>query len=81
MATLTLVMGARGSIGKHVLDELIARGVPVRASARRPQPGQFPAGVDVHAADLTEPESLAPAFDGVHQVFLYANHQGVEAVV
>ena len=77
----TLVMGARGSVGKHVLGELIARGVPVRASARRPEPGQFPAGVDVYAADLTEPAGLAPAFAGVEQVFLYANHQGVHDVV
>ncbi|MEV6637526.1 NAD(P)H-binding protein [Actinoplanes sp. NPDC051470] len=77
----TLVMGARGSVGRHVLDELIARGVAVRASARRPEPGQFPEGVDVYAADLTDPASLAPAFDGVEQVFLYANHQGVQDVV
>lgn len=77
----TLVMGARGSVGKHVLAELIARGVPVRASARRPEPGQFPDGVDVYAADLTDPAGLTPAFDGVEQVFLYANHQGVRDVV
>ena len=77
----TLVMGARGSVGKHVLDELVSRGIPLRASARRPQPGQFPDGVDVYAADLTDPASLAPAFDGVERVFLYANHQGVADVV
>ena len=77
----TLVVGARGSVGRHVLEELIARGVPVRASARRPQPGQFPGGVDVYAADLTDPASLVPAFDGVEQAFLYANHQGVQGVV
>jgi uncharacterized protein YbjT (DUF2867 family) len=35
----------------------------------------------VYAADLTDPASLAPAFDGVEQVFLYANHQGVPDVV
>ncbi|MBU2665295.1 NAD(P)H-binding protein [Actinoplanes bogorensis] len=81
IAGTTLVMGARGSVGKHVLHELIARGVPVRASARRPEPGQFPEDVDVYAADLTDPASLGPAFDGVEQVFLYANHQGVEDVV
>jgi uncharacterized protein YbjT (DUF2867 family) len=81
MANLTLVMGARGSVGKHVLAELIARGIPVRASARRPEPGQFPAGVDVYAADLTDPAGLIPAFDGVEQVFLYASHQGVRDVV
>jgi uncharacterized protein YbjT (DUF2867 family) len=77
----TLVMGARGSVGKYVLDELIARGVPVRASARRPEPGQFPDGVEVYAADLADPASLVPAFDGVEQVFLYAKHQGVRDVV
>jgi uncharacterized protein YbjT (DUF2867 family) len=77
---VTVVMGARGSIGRHVLDELIARGVPVRASARRPAPGQFPAGVDVRAADLTDPSSLAAAFDGVERAFLYANHDGVHGV-
>jgi uncharacterized protein YbjT (DUF2867 family) len=77
----TLVMGARGSVGRHVLAELIARGVPVRASARRPEPGQFPAGLDVYAADLTDPASLASAFDGADQVFLYANHEGVRGVV
>jgi len=77
----TLVMGARGNVGRYVLDELIARGVPVRASARRPEPGQFPGSVDVYAADLTDPASLAPAFDGVEQVFLYANHEGVKDVV
>jgi uncharacterized protein YbjT (DUF2867 family) len=76
-----LVMGARGSVGSHVLAELIARGVRVRASARRPQPGQFPDGVDVRAADLTDPASLAPAFDGIERVFLYANHQGVRGVI
>jgi uncharacterized protein YbjT (DUF2867 family) len=78
---LTLVMGARGSVGKLVLDDLVGRGVPVRASARRPEPGQFPDGVDVYAADLTDPASLVPAFDGVDRVFLYANHQGVQDVV
>jgi uncharacterized protein YbjT (DUF2867 family) len=77
----TLVMGARGSVGKHVLGDLIARRLPVRASARRPEPGHFPADVDVHAADLTDPATLAPAFDGIGQVFLYANHEGVQDVI
>lgn len=76
-----LVMGARGNVGRYVLDELIAGGVPVRASARRPEPGQFADGVDVYAADLADPASLGPAFDGVEQVFLYANNQGVRGIV
>jgi len=70
----TLVIGARGSVGQLVLDGLIARGVPVRASARRPEPGQF-------RVDLTEPATLIPAFDGVEQVFLYANRESVPGVL
>ncbi|MGW1505853.1 SDR family oxidoreductase [Streptomyces mirabilis] len=85
MATVTLkptlVVGARGSVGRRVLAELLDRQSPVRASARRPEPGQFPTGVDVFAADLTDPKSLAPAFDGAGQVFLYANHEGVHGVI
>ncbi|GAA4232820.1 NAD(P)H-binding protein [Actinomadura meridiana] len=77
----TLVMGARGSVGKFVLRRLLDKGVPVRASARRPRPGQFPDGVEVFAADLTDPASLVPAFDGAGQVFLYAHREGVDGVV
>ncbi|TYK44956.1 SDR family oxidoreductase [Actinomadura decatromicini] len=77
----TLVMGARGSVGRFVLQRLLAEGVPVRASARRPEPGRFPDGVEVFAADLTDPASLLPAFEGAGQVFLYANHEGVNGVV
>jgi uncharacterized protein YbjT (DUF2867 family) len=76
-----LVMGARGSVGRHVLSGLLDLGVPVRASARRPDPAAFPAGVAVVAADLTEPASLAPAFDGADQVFLYAEPAGVAGVI
>lgn len=77
----TLVMGAGGSVGRHVLAGLIARGVPVRASARKPVPSRFPDDVPVVTADLTEPESLAAAFRGAGQVFLYANHPGVQGVI
>lgn len=85
MATLDhkpiLVMGARGTIGKHILGDLLALGIPVRASARRPEPARFPRGVDVYAADLADQASLLPAFDGVEQVFLYAHRAGVRGVV
>lgn len=37
--------------------------------------------MDVRAADLADPATLAPAFDGVDRVFLYANHDGVRGVV
>jgi uncharacterized protein YbjT (DUF2867 family) len=76
-----LVMGARGAVGAHVLAELLDRGLPVRASARRPESGRFPDGVDVFTADLTDPTSLEEAFAGVGSVFLYANLAGVEGTI
>ncbi|WP_245970839.1 SDR family oxidoreductase [Streptomyces rishiriensis] len=40
-----------------------------------------PALSQLFAADLTDPKSLLPAFDGVGQVFLYAHHEGVHGVI
>ena len=77
----TLVMGARSGIGRLVLDDLLDRGMPVRASTRRPERGQVPDGVELVAADLTDRRSLEAAFTGVGQVFLFANHEGVGAVI
>lgn len=74
----TLVIGARGSIGRHVVSGLISAGETVRASARDPESAGMPDGVPVVAADLTKPETLAAALDGVQSVFLYANAQGME---
>ncbi|QHC27615.1 SDR family oxidoreductase [Streptomyces sp. HF10] len=77
----TLVMGARGSIGAYVLSALREQGLAVRASARTPQPGQFPAGTEVFAADLGDPAGLRTAFAGVRQVFLYAHRGGTDGVI
>jgi len=74
-------MGARSGIGRLVLDRLVDAGCPVRASTRRPEPGQFPEGLNVAAADLTDRSSLDAAFAGIAQVFLFANHDGVDAVI
>jgi len=68
----TLVVGARGHVGRSVLDLLLAAGEPVRASSRTPKTTDVPAGVEVVAADVTDPDSLREALDGVSRVFLYA---------
>ena len=69
----TLVIGARGGIGRHVLDQLLATGEPVRASVRDRRSGaDLPPAAEVVVADLTRPDTLRPALDGVHRVFLYA---------
>jgi uncharacterized protein YbjT (DUF2867 family) len=68
-----LVTGARGHVGGAVLAELLAAGEAVRASSRTPRPGEFPDGVEVVRADLTDPASLPEALAGVSKVFLYAH--------
>lgn len=73
----TLVIGARGSVGRQVLDQLLALGEPVRASARDPHKADLPADVPVVAADLTRPATLPAALDGVRKVFVYATAAGM----
>lgn len=66
-----LVTGATGRIGRIVIDQLLDAGVPVRALTRRPEAAAtLPATVEVFTGDLTEPDSLDPALNGVGAVFL-----------
>lgn len=75
-----LVTGARGRVGRAVVDALLAAGdVDVRATSRDPARLDLP--VPVAAADLADPASLHPALEGVDQVFLYADAQGAPGVV
>ncbi|WP_455356845.1 NmrA family NAD(P)-binding protein [Streptomyces sp. SYSU K217416] len=60
-----LVTGATGTVGRQVVEQLIARGANVRALTRDPAKADFPAGVEVVRGDLTDPESLVPALKGV----------------
>ncbi|MFD7297511.1 NAD(P)H-binding protein [Streptomyces sp. NPDC059897] len=65
-----LVTGATGRIGRAVVDELLAAGVPVRALTRDPAAAKLPDGVEVVAGDFADPASLDPALRGVRSVFL-----------
>ena len=62
--------GATGRVGRVVIDQLLAAGVPVRALTRRPAAAGLPPAVDVASGDLTMPESLDAALQGVGAVFL-----------
>ncbi|MGW4200134.1 NAD(P)H-binding protein [Streptomyces sp. NPDC004726] len=62
---LNLVTGATGNVGRQVVQELLDRGHPVRALTRDPAKADLPPGVEVVRGDLTEPESLAGALEGV----------------
>ena len=74
-----LVTGARGHVGAAVLRGLLSAGATVRASSRNPVDGELPDGVEAVRADLTDPESLPGALDGVRKVFLYARPEAAPA--
>jgi uncharacterized protein YbjT (DUF2867 family) len=66
----TLVTGATGRVGRQVVSQLLAAGVPVRALCRNPHSANFPPEVEVAAGDLTLPATLSAPLDGIDSVFL-----------
>lgn len=77
----TLVFGARGSVGRHVLNQLVIDGEPVRASVRKLATADFPLGVPVVEADLENEESIKLALEGISRVFLYSAPKGIEGFI
>ena len=65
-----LVVGATGSIGHLVVEEAIRQGHTVRALVPRyrRRPADYPPDADVVVGDLTRPETLAAAVDGVDAI-------------
>lgn len=61
----TLVTGATGNVGRHVVRRLVELGQPVRALTRNPNHADFPTEVEVVAGDLTDVSSLHRASAGV----------------
>jgi uncharacterized protein YbjT (DUF2867 family) len=57
-------------VGRHVIDQLVQRGAPVRALVRNLAKADFPTGVDVVEGDLLDVDGLRRAFDGVSTLFL-----------
>jgi uncharacterized protein YbjT (DUF2867 family) len=70
-SNLVLIAGA-GGVGRTVLDELRAQDVPVRAMVRREdnRAAELRAlGAEVVLGDLTRPESVAAALEGVGRMY------------
>ncbi|MFL9839915.1 NmrA family NAD(P)-binding protein [Sphingomonas sp. ST-64] len=65
-----LVTGATGRVGRHVVDQLVRRGAPVRVLTRDPAKADFPAGVEVAQGDLLDIDALRAALSGVSTLFL-----------
>lgn len=67
-----LVTGGTGTIGSQVLAHLQGKGAEVRALTRSPEKAQLPTGVRPVGGDLSDPDSLRAALDGVSTLFLLA---------
>jgi uncharacterized protein YbjT (DUF2867 family) len=74
MAGPILVVGATGTVGSQVVEQLRQRGEKVRAATREPAAAaRRLAGVAESAEfDFERPETFAPALHGVDRVFLIA---------
>jgi uncharacterized protein YbjT (DUF2867 family) len=77
----TLVTGATGNTGRHIVAELVRRGEPVRALTRNPAAAahRLPAGVELVAGTHTAPERLGAALDGVDRLHITATAGIAEA--
>jgi len=65
-----LVTGATGRVGRHVVEQLVARNADVRVLARDPAKGNFASNVDVVQGDMLDIDALRRAFNGVRTLFL-----------
>lgn len=65
-----LVTGATGRVGRHVVDQLVARDAKVRVLVRDPAKAKFPSTVDVVQGEMLDIDALRQAFAGVRTLFL-----------
>lgn len=64
-----LIIGATGSIGRHAVAEAARQGYTVRALVRDTSRARgLPADVDLVVGDLTNPDTLPAAVDGVDAI-------------
>ncbi len=74
-ASTALVSGANRGLGRHLANELLARGATVYAGARNPDAVDLP-GAKPLALDITDPASVAAAADIAGDVTLLINNAG-----
>ena len=65
-----VVTGATGTVGSHVLRQLLERGHEPVAAVRHPETRDLPEGAGRVAYDATEPATFAPTVAGAEGLFL-----------
>jgi uncharacterized protein YbjT (DUF2867 family) len=66
-----LISGATGSIGRQIVNQLVANGADVHALSRKPEQAKLPAGVKLFQGDLTTGALQTEAFADVKRAFLF----------
>jgi nucleoside-diphosphate-sugar epimerase len=74
---ISLVTGAAGFLGRHVVEKLRERGDCARALCRKPSPELAATGAEVVRGDVRAPSTLREAFRGVETVYHVAGVAGV----
>lgn len=82
MTKTILSIGATGSIGHHVVEQILAKGYHARALVRDAERANrlLPAGAELVVGDGTDPEAVARAVAGIDAVvFTHGSHGGANA--
>jgi uncharacterized protein YbjT (DUF2867 family) len=76
-----LVVGATGSIGRLVVEEAVRQGCAVRALVRNPAKArQLPSAAQVVLGDVTRPDTLSGAVDGIDAIVFTLGSDGAGKV-
>jgi len=76
-----LVVGSTGNIGHLVVEEAVRQGFAVRALVRTPSKARrFPGQVEVISGDVTRPETLTAAVDGIDAIVFTLGSDGAGKV-
>ncbi|WP_054707092.1 NAD(P)H-binding protein [Bacillus sp. JCM 19041] len=70
---IIVVAGATGTVGRHVVNQLVAKEVNVRALSRNPEKANLPESVKLVKGDLNKPETLAGLLDHADGLFLLSS--------
>jgi len=65
-----LVTGATGTVGRHVVRQLVDRGEPVRAGTRNPDRYEGPRGAEAVHLDMTNTETWGAALGNADRAFV-----------
>jgi NAD(P)-dependent dehydrogenase (short-subunit alcohol dehydrogenase family) len=71
-----LVTGANRGFGRHLAEQLVARGAKVYAAARRPESVDLEGAIPLQL-DITDPASVAAAAAAANDVTLLINNAGI----